>query len=39
MPPFALPRVHVSSEMNIAEFEAHVSGLYRSLRQRFLGAA
>lgn len=39
MPMFALPRVHVTSEMNIAEFEAHVSGLYRSLRKRFLGTA
>src|SRR5258708_28615887 len=36
---FALPRVHVTSEMNLAEFEAHISGFYRELRQRFLGAA
>lgn len=35
---FALPRVHVTSEMNLAEFEAHVSGFYRALRQRFLRA-
>ena len=39
MPRFALPRVHVSGEMNLGEFEAHVSGFYRSLRQRFMGAA
>ena len=39
LPRFALPRVHVTGDMNLGEFEAHVSGLYRSLRQRFLGAA
>lgn len=39
MPRFALPRVHVTGTMNLAEFEAHVSGFYRSLRQRFMGAA
>jgi|SRR6185295_45100 peptidoglycan/xylan/chitin deacetylase (PgdA/CDA1 family) len=39
MPRFALPRVHVSGAMNLGEFEAHVSGFYRSLRQRFLGSA
>ncbi len=39
MPRFALPRVHVSREMNLGEFEAHVSGFYRRLRRRFLGAA
>jgi peptidoglycan/xylan/chitin deacetylase (PgdA/CDA1 family) len=38
-PLFALPRVHVTGEMNLGEFEAHVSGFYRSLRQRFLGSA
>jgi peptidoglycan/xylan/chitin deacetylase (PgdA/CDA1 family) len=37
MPRFALPRVHVTGKMNLAEFEAHVSGFYRSLRRRFLG--
>lgn len=36
-PHFALPRVHVAGDMNLAEFEAHVSGFYRSLRQRFAG--
>jgi peptidoglycan/xylan/chitin deacetylase (PgdA/CDA1 family) len=34
---FALPRVHVTGEMNLAEFDAHISGLYRSLRRQFLG--
>ena len=32
LPRFALPRVHVSSGIGLAEFEAHVSGFYRSLR-------
>lgn len=39
MPRFALPRVHVTGEMNLGEFEAHVSGCYRALRERFLGSA
>jgi peptidoglycan/xylan/chitin deacetylase (PgdA/CDA1 family) len=39
LPRFALPRVHVTGEMNLGEFEAHVSGFYQSLRQRFLGSA
>jgi peptidoglycan/xylan/chitin deacetylase (PgdA/CDA1 family) len=39
MPLFALPRVHITGEMMLGEFEAHVSGFYRSLRQRFLGPA
>jgi len=34
---FALPRVHVTAEMSLAEFEAHISGFYRSLRKRLLG--
>jgi peptidoglycan/xylan/chitin deacetylase (PgdA/CDA1 family) len=34
-PLFALPRVHVTGDMGIAEFEAHVSGFYRSLHQYF----
>ena len=38
-PRFALPRVHVTGAMNLGEFEAHVSGFYRSLRQRFLRSA
>jgi len=36
---FALPRVHVTREMSPAEFEAHASGFYGSLRRRFLGEA
>lgn len=38
-PHFALPRVHVTGAMNLGEFEAHVSGFYRSLRQSLLGSA
>jgi peptidoglycan/xylan/chitin deacetylase (PgdA/CDA1 family) len=34
-PLFALPRVHVTGDMGIAEFEAHVSGFYRSLHRHF----
>jgi peptidoglycan/xylan/chitin deacetylase (PgdA/CDA1 family) len=34
LPPFALPRVHVTSEMSLAEFEAHVSGFYARLQRR-----
>lgn len=34
MPRFALPRVHVTRAMNLGEFDAHVSGLYLSWRQR-----
>ena len=36
-PRFAIPRVHVTGEMSLPEFEAHVSGFYRSLRRRFSG--
>jgi peptidoglycan/xylan/chitin deacetylase (PgdA/CDA1 family) len=32
-PKFALPRMHVTSEMTLAEFEAHLSGFHRSLRE------
>jgi peptidoglycan/xylan/chitin deacetylase (PgdA/CDA1 family) len=35
IPHFAVPRVHVAADMSLAEFEAHVSGFYRLLRQRF----
>ena len=34
---FAVPRVHVTASMNLAEFEAHVSGFYRTLRERLAG--
>jgi peptidoglycan/xylan/chitin deacetylase (PgdA/CDA1 family) len=32
---FAIPRVHVTSDMNLGEFEAHVSGFHSRLQQRF----
>lgn len=34
---FALPRVHVTADMGLGEFEAHISGFHRVLRQRLLG--
>jgi peptidoglycan/xylan/chitin deacetylase (PgdA/CDA1 family) len=34
---FALPRVHVTADMSLGEFEAHISGFYRLLRKRLLG--
>lgn len=34
LPPYALPRVHVTAEMSLAEFEAHVSGFHARLRRR-----
>jgi peptidoglycan/xylan/chitin deacetylase (PgdA/CDA1 family) len=34
---FAIPRVHVTADMSLAEFEAHISGFYRLLRERLLG--
>jgi hypothetical protein len=36
LPAYALPRIHVTSEMSLAEFEAHVSGFCTRL-QRFAG--
>jgi peptidoglycan/xylan/chitin deacetylase (PgdA/CDA1 family) len=33
---FAMPRVHVTSGMRLAEFEAHVSGFHRWLRETIL---
>ncbi|HEY1677607.1 MAG TPA: polysaccharide deacetylase family protein [Candidatus Sulfotelmatobacter sp.] len=33
LPVFALPRVHVTAEMNLAEFEAHVSGFHARLQR------
>jgi peptidoglycan/xylan/chitin deacetylase (PgdA/CDA1 family) len=33
LPPFALPRVHVTADMTLGEFDAHVSGFYRTLRK------
>jgi len=32
---FAMPRVHVTGDMGLSEFEAHLSGLHRTLRQQF----
>jgi peptidoglycan/xylan/chitin deacetylase (PgdA/CDA1 family) len=37
LPLFALPRIHVTSDMSLAEFEANVSGFRQALRRRFLG--
>ena len=37
--PQALPRIHVSYDMNLGEFEAHVSGFHEALRNRFRGKA
>lgn len=34
LPPFALPRVHVTAEMSLPEFEAHVSGFHAWLQRR-----
>lgn len=34
LPPFAIPRVHVSAEMSLPEFEAHVSGFYMRVQRR-----
>lgn len=33
LPLHAIPRVHVNADTGLAEFEAHVSGLYESLRR------
>ena len=32
---FSLPRVHVTADMTLAEFEAHISGFHRSLQEWF----
>ncbi len=37
LPRFALPRVHVTAEMSLSEFEAHVSGFHRDFRSRLSG--
>jgi peptidoglycan/xylan/chitin deacetylase (PgdA/CDA1 family) len=34
LPPYAMPRVHVTSEMSSAEFEAHVAGFHMWLQRR-----
>jgi peptidoglycan/xylan/chitin deacetylase (PgdA/CDA1 family) len=33
LPPYALPRAHVTAGMGLAEFEAHVSGFYARLQR------
>lgn len=35
---FAIPRVHVTADMNLPEFEAYIAGFYRTLRSRLGGA-
>jgi peptidoglycan/xylan/chitin deacetylase (PgdA/CDA1 family) len=37
LPRFAMPRVHVTADMNLSEFEAHVSGFHRDFRSRLSG--
>jgi peptidoglycan/xylan/chitin deacetylase (PgdA/CDA1 family) len=37
-PKFALPRTHITGDMTLAEFEAHLSGFHRSLQERFTPA-
>jgi peptidoglycan/xylan/chitin deacetylase (PgdA/CDA1 family) len=37
LPRFALPRVHVTADMSLSEFEAHVSGFHRDFRSRLAG--
>ena len=36
---FMIPRVHVSTDMRLSEFEAHVSGFYGSIRGKALALA
>lgn len=31
---FAVPRIHATASMSLAEFEAHIAGFYRDLRKR-----
>jgi peptidoglycan/xylan/chitin deacetylase (PgdA/CDA1 family) len=38
LPAFAIPRIHVTAEMNLGEFEAHLSGFHASLQRRASGA-
>jgi peptidoglycan/xylan/chitin deacetylase (PgdA/CDA1 family) len=39
LPRFALPRVHVTADMSLSEFEAHLSGFHRDFRSRFSAEA
>jgi peptidoglycan/xylan/chitin deacetylase (PgdA/CDA1 family) len=34
LPPYALPRIHVTADMSLAELDAHVSGFYMRLQRR-----
>jgi peptidoglycan/xylan/chitin deacetylase (PgdA/CDA1 family) len=34
---FALPRVHVTRDMNLGELEAHISGFHRALKEALTG--
>ena len=34
LPAYAIPRIHVTAEMNLGEFEAHLSGFHASLQRR-----
>ncbi|MGA9967331.1 MAG: polysaccharide deacetylase family protein [Terriglobales bacterium] len=38
-PKFALPRIHITTDMSLAEFEAHISGFHRSLQELFRPAS
>jgi peptidoglycan/xylan/chitin deacetylase (PgdA/CDA1 family) len=38
-PKFALPRVHITADLSLAEFEAHISGFHRSLQELFRPAS
>jgi hypothetical protein len=35
---FQLPRIHVSGGMGLAEFEAHLCGVHRSLHAKYAAA-
>jgi peptidoglycan/xylan/chitin deacetylase (PgdA/CDA1 family) len=37
LPRFAIPRIHVTGDMNLSEFEAHISGFHRDFRARLTG--
>lgn len=37
LPRFAIPRIHVTCDMNLSEFEAHISGFHRDFRARLTG--
>jgi peptidoglycan/xylan/chitin deacetylase (PgdA/CDA1 family) len=34
LPPYEIPRIHVTASMGLSEFEAHVAGFYSSLQRR-----